>query len=57
VDHVEKGQLIIVLDPHDYEVALENAEARLATAIRQAKTAKRRKFVLILLIACGELRE
>lgn len=32
---VEEGQLILEIDPHDYEIALEKAEADLASSVRQ----------------------
>jgi membrane fusion protein (multidrug efflux system) len=34
-DHVERGQTIVKLDPHDYEVGVSRAKARLAEAKRE----------------------
>jgi membrane fusion protein (multidrug efflux system) len=38
-DHVKSGQLLVALDPRDYEVRVEQAAAELETAERQAHVA------------------
>lgn len=35
-DHVEKGQLLVKLDPRDYEIAVAKAQAKLSEALREA---------------------
>ncbi len=39
-DRVSKGELLAEIDPRDYEVAVEQAQARLALAIAQVASAK-----------------
>ncbi|EKO3824684.1 efflux RND transporter periplasmic adaptor subunit [Vibrio harveyi] len=39
-DHVEKGQVIATLDPHDYQVSLEELQARMLEAKSAHKLAK-----------------
>ena len=39
-DHVEKGQIIATLDPHDYQVSLEELQARMLEAKSAHKLAK-----------------
>ncbi|WP_159566617.1 efflux RND transporter periplasmic adaptor subunit [Budvicia diplopodorum] len=36
-DYVLQGQTMVLLDPHDTEIALQNAEASLAQAVRQVR--------------------
>lgn len=39
-DRVKKGELLVEIDPRDYEVAVEQAKARLALALAQVASAK-----------------